>query len=101
MNEHQPYTLATASIDEEGTRLSISFNTPDLSVTVLNADHERPFLNLANRQACVSITTTGAGPVTAQDLTLARELFNAAARYLSECERLHTGRSPDCHEIPA
>ncbi|GLW07877.1 hypothetical protein Misp01_30070 [Microtetraspora sp. NBRC 13810] len=59
MNDHRPYTLATASIDKKGTRLSIPFNTPDLSVTVLNADYERPFLNLANHQARVSTTTGG------------------------------------------
>ncbi|MBE3012292.1 hypothetical protein IL992_24315 [Microbispora sp. NEAU-D428] len=37
----------------------------------------------------MTVSTTGAGPVSAEDLDIAREIFNAAARYLADCERLH------------
>ncbi|MFF5206622.1 hypothetical protein [Streptosporangium sp. NPDC000396] len=93
MNEYRPYTHASASIDENGTRLSVSFNTPDVSVKVLGAQRERPFLSLSTAEAWVSISTTGGGPVTERDVTLAREIFNAAARYLADCERLHAAQA--------
>ncbi|MGC5015225.1 hypothetical protein ACLQ2R_31070 [Streptosporangium sp. DT93] len=93
MKEHRPYTRAVVSVDENGTRLDTSFRTPHLSVMALGADGERPFLHLSSREAQVIISTTGGGPVTAQDLTLARQIADAAARYLTYCELLHTGQS--------
>ncbi|MFF4623675.1 hypothetical protein [Nonomuraea jabiensis] len=39
------------------------------------------------------MTVSTSGPVTDNDLTVAREIFNAAARYLADCERLHSGES--------
>ncbi len=50
----------------------------------------RPYLVLESDEADVTVSTTGAGPVTADDLDIARQIFNAAARYLADCERLHT-----------
>ncbi|MBB2914812.1 hypothetical protein FHS43_006124 [Streptosporangium becharense] len=93
MTEPVPYTFVTASIDEAGTRLGISFRTSDLAVSVLGADRHRPTLDISGLQARVSISTTGGGPVTDQDLTLARQLADAAARYLAVCERLHADQS--------
>ncbi|MBB2908765.1 hypothetical protein FHS43_000011 [Streptosporangium becharense] len=95
MTEPAPYTFVTASIDEAGTRLGISFRTADLAVSVLGADRHRPVLDISGLQARVSISTTGGGPVTAQDLTLARQLADAATRYLTACERLHTDQVTD------
>ena len=96
MSEHLPYTTSPlATLDEDGTRLGVSFHTPDLSVSCAGLPSERPFLEPSSREAQVSISTTGGGPVTEQDVTLAREIFNAAARYLADCERLHTEQSTD------
>ncbi|MEV4375462.1 hypothetical protein [Streptosporangium sp. NPDC049644] len=93
MSEHQPYTRASISLDADGTRLDISFRTPDLSVMALGAKSGRPFLNLSTAQAQVVISTTGGGPVTERDVTLARQLADATTRYLADCERLHTEQS--------
>ncbi|WP_326819685.1 hypothetical protein [Streptosporangium sp. NBC_01756] len=98
MREHLPYTRAVVTLDEDGTRLDTSFRTPYLSVTVLGADDGRPFLHLSSREAQVVITTTGGGPVTGRDVTLARQIAEAAARYLADCERLHTEQSINPHQ---
>ena len=47
------------------------------------------------------ISTTGGGPVTEQDVTLARQLADAAARYLADCERLHTEQSTNPDQDPS
>ncbi|WP_433250470.1 hypothetical protein ACQPYK_04210 [Streptosporangium sp. CA-135522] len=93
MSEHLPYTIASVSLDEDGTRLSISFNTPEVLVTALGAQRERPFLSLSTTEANVTITTTGSGPVTERDVTLARKIADAAARYLADCEQLHAAQA--------
>ena len=54
----------------------------------------RPFLHLSSPEAQVVISTTGGGPVTDQDVTLARQIADAATRYLADCERIHAERSP-------
>ncbi|WP_433498918.1 hypothetical protein ACQP1K_00720 [Sphaerimonospora sp. CA-214678] len=41
----------------------------------------------------MSISTTGSGAVTSTDLEIARQLFNAAASYLADRERLHATQS--------
>ncbi|MER7506699.1 hypothetical protein AB0L05_41815 [Nonomuraea pusilla] len=93
MSEHKPYTYVTTAIDQYGTRLGISFHTPDLWITVLGIDRQRPVLSVISGEAQMSICTTGGGPVTEQDVTLARQLADAAASYLAECERLHSART--------
>ncbi|GAA2875320.1 hypothetical protein GCM10010517_36180 [Streptosporangium fragile] len=94
MNEHTPYTHVTAAIDEGITRLNVSFRTPYLRVMVLNVGDRRPVLGLYGSEGEVSISTTGGGPVTERDVTLARELADATARYLADCERLHADQTP-------
>ncbi|MEV6866789.1 hypothetical protein AB0M44_38055 [Streptosporangium subroseum] len=106
MREHTPYTRAVVTLDEDGTRLDTAFRTPYLSVSALGADGGRPFLHLSSREAQVVISTTGGGPVTEQDVTLARQIADAAARYLADCERLHaqqpvTPALPGLEEIAA
>ncbi|MFF3440824.1 hypothetical protein [Streptosporangium sp. NPDC002721] len=98
MREHLPYTRAAVTLDDDGTRLDTSFRTPHLSVTVLGTDGGRPFLHLSSREAQVVISTTGGGPVTERDVTLARQIADAAARYLADCERLHTDQSTNPHQ---
>ncbi|WP_371781250.1 hypothetical protein [Streptosporangium subroseum] len=93
MKEHLPYTRAVVTLDEDGTRLDTSFRTPYLSVSALGAEGERPFLHLSSREAQVVISTTGGGPVTEQDVTLARQIAEAATRYLADCERIHLEQS--------
>ncbi|MEU8386279.1 hypothetical protein [Streptosporangium sp. NPDC048865] len=93
MSEHIPYTHASVSIDEDGTRLDVSFYTPDVSARALGGGRDRPFLTLSSREAHVTVSTTGAGPVTEQDVNLARQIADAAARYLADCERLHADQA--------
>ncbi|MEU8200601.1 hypothetical protein [Streptosporangium sp. NPDC049046] len=90
MSEHKPYTYVTASIHEGLTRFDVSFCTSDMSAKAFGGDGERPFLTLSSAEAQMTVTTTGGGPVTERDVTLAREIFAASARYLADCERLHT-----------
>ncbi|SNT62870.1 hypothetical protein SAMN05216276_109417 [Streptosporangium subroseum] len=93
MKEHLPYTRAVVTLDEDGTRLDTSFRTPHLSVMALGAEGGRPFLHLYSPEAQVVISTTGGGPVTEQDVTLARQIADAATRYLADCERIHIEQS--------
>ncbi|MEO3811943.1 hypothetical protein ABGB17_23340 [Sphaerisporangium sp. B11E5] len=89
--KHDPYTYITVAVEpEHDPRVSVSFRTADLHVSALVVSETRPHLFLETPQGLVSISTTGAGPVTAGDLSVAHELFQAAARYLADCERLHT-----------
>ncbi|WP_440082707.1 hypothetical protein [Streptosporangium sp. LJ11] len=99
MREHLPYTRAVVTLDEDGTRLDTSFRTPHLSVMALVADGGRPFLHLSSREAQVIVSTTGGGPVTEQDVMLARQIADVAARYLADCERLHTEQSTNPHQV--
>ncbi|MER5645378.1 hypothetical protein [Streptosporangium sp. NPDC002524] len=95
MSEHKPYTYVTASIHEGVTRFDVSFCTSEMSAKAFGGDGERPFLALSSTEAHMTVTTTGGGPVTEQDVTLAREIFTASARYLANCERLHAEQPPD------
>ncbi|MBB2909353.1 hypothetical protein FHS43_000599 [Streptosporangium becharense] len=99
MSEHLPYTRAVVTLDEDGTRLDTSFRTPYLSVMALGADGGRPFLHLSSREAQVVVSTTGGGPVTERDVALARRIAEAAARYLADCERLHTEQSANPQQV--
>ncbi|MFC7384733.1 hypothetical protein [Sphaerisporangium rhizosphaerae] len=94
-NQREPYTHLRASIDDGTTRLDLSFYTPELAVTVFCVDQQRACLDISSREGQVSISSTGGGSVTEADIGLARELAHAAARYLSECERLYARRHMD------
>ncbi|MFJ2028210.1 hypothetical protein [Streptosporangium sp. NPDC087985] len=105
MSARKPYTYITAVLRNGELRLDVAFNTPEVAVLAAVTDNRRPFLDLATPEAQVSISTTGAGPVTAQDLTFARDLADAAALYLADCERLHAEQAngptlPGLDEIP-
>ncbi|WP_049558934.1 hypothetical protein [Nonomuraea sp. SBT364] len=91
MNEHRPYTYLTCSLRPESTpHLGVSFYTPDLRVRAgILLSNPRPYLEFSSPEAHVHISTTGAGPISDADLSLARDIFNAAARYLADCECLH------------
>lgn len=88
----KPYTYVTLSMrPDSAPHLGISFHTPGLRVSSgILLSNPRPYLELSSHEANVHISTTAAGPVTDADLATAREIFNAAARYLADCERLHT-----------
>ncbi|SDQ77681.1 hypothetical protein [Thermostaphylospora chromogena] len=91
-----PYTYVTVSIrPAEPSRVWVSFCTPELDARAGVLESGRPFLDISSTAAGVTISTTGAGPVTAADLETARQIFNAAARYLADCERLHTTQATD------
>ncbi|NRQ36291.1 hypothetical protein HII36_31320 [Nonomuraea sp. NN258] len=89
----QPYTHVTLSLEpDKRPRVNVSFHTHKIHLYNLLIG-DRPALDLTTSEASVSISTSGAGPVTEQDLTLAHQLFNAAARYLADCQRLHSAQS--------
>lgn len=93
----RPYTYVTLSLRPEATpHVGVSFHTPGLKVRAgLLLNSPRPYLELYSTEANVHISTTGAGPVTDADLATAREIFNAAARYLADCEQLHAEQSAE------
>ncbi|GAA2214164.1 hypothetical protein GCM10009850_096280 [Nonomuraea monospora] len=95
MSEHRPYTYVTLSLQPDtAPHVGVSFHTPRLKVRAgILLSNPRPYLDFASHEANVHISTTGAGTVTDADLTLAREIFNAAARYLADCEQLHAEQS--------
>ncbi|GAA5085618.1 hypothetical protein HNP84_008609 [Thermocatellispora tengchongensis] len=97
MSDHKPYTYVTVSLaPDKAPRVSVAFHTPDVDVHAWVLNGRRPCLDLNTREANVSISTTGGGDgVTEQDLALAREIFSAAARYLADCERLHSQTSAE------
>lgn len=107
IDEHHPYTHMSASVDEDTIHLAVSFHTADLGVMVLGVGGKRPTLGFYSAEGEVKISTTGAGPVTARDVLLAREIVSAATYYLAECERLHTAQatvpasSPNRDDDPA
>jgi len=86
----QPYTYITLTMPaDESPRLGVSFHTSALWVRSGVLPNERPYLEFVTTEANVSISSTGLGPVTEADLATAHEIFNGAAHYLAECERLH------------
>ncbi|GGO62587.1 hypothetical protein [Nonomuraea cavernae] len=94
MSDLDPYTYVTLSMRPgSAPRLGVSFHTAELRVRAGMLDTPRPFLEFCSGEAEVSISTTGGGPVCDSDVATAREIFNAAARYLADCERLHIEQS--------
>ncbi|MER6950262.1 hypothetical protein ABT294_40215 [Nonomuraea sp. NPDC000554] len=89
-----PYTYVTLTMTPDAApRLGVSFHTADLCIRAGVLDKPRPYLEISSTEADVAISTTGADHVTEADLCTARQLFNAAARYLADCERLHFEQS--------
>lgn len=85
-----PYTYVTMSIEPgSAPRIGVSFRTGELRANTYVIEDTRPCLVLDGGEAHVWVSTIGAGAVTDHDVTLAREIFNAASRYLADCERLH------------
>ncbi|MEU8321006.1 hypothetical protein AB0C33_21850 [Nonomuraea sp. NPDC048881] len=85
-----PYTYVTVSLaPDETPRLDVSFHTSEVRVHARVIDERRPYLTFSTPETQVSFSATGLGPVTDADLTLAREIYRAAAQYLADCERLH------------
>ncbi|MEV6158330.1 hypothetical protein AB0L53_49155 [Nonomuraea sp. NPDC052129] len=84
-----PYTYVTVSMRPgEPSRVGVYFNSVELRARAWLGDGSKPCFDLDTPDA--SVTVSPAGPVTDQDLTVAQEIFNAAARYLADCERLHS-----------
>ncbi len=91
--ERDPYTYVAMSLDPGAPAyLAVSFYTPDLRVGASVLDSGRPYLSILSREADITVSTSGAGPVTTADVDIARQLFNATARYLADCEHLHSGQ---------
>ncbi|GIH62216.1 hypothetical protein [Microbispora siamensis] len=87
---HGPYTHVSMSINPgQRPRIGISFYASLTRARARVLESGRPYLVLESDEADVTVSTTGAGPVTPEDLEVARQIFNAAARYLADSERLH------------
>ncbi|MEV4891515.1 hypothetical protein AB0K48_19240 [Nonomuraea sp. NPDC055795] len=87
------YTYVTLVMHEgRAPSLEVSFHTSDLRISSSVISDERPYLAISTPEGGVSISTTGAGPVTDADLATARMLAHSAAQYLADCERLHAIR---------
>ncbi|MEU4232817.1 hypothetical protein AB0F17_51720 [Nonomuraea sp. NPDC026600] len=86
----KPYTYVTLSIDDDrDPRIGVSFHTSALQASTLIVGNERPCLFLDTHEAQVSVSPSGEGSITEKDIATARAIFNAAAQYLADCERLH------------
>lgn len=86
-----PYSTITLTLREDGgTRVDLSFHTTVRARALIVKVDDRPFLSLESEEAQISVSTCGGGLVTDKDVAVAREIFNAAARYLADCERLNT-----------
>lgn len=95
-----PYTYLTIAItSDERPQVRVAFYTPGLRADVRTLESGRPYLVLESDEAYVSISTTGAGPATASDVETARRIFEAAARYLAECERMHAEQSANSGQL--
>ncbi|MEU5867125.1 hypothetical protein ABZ815_38540 [Nonomuraea sp. NPDC047529] len=103
MSERKPYTYVTLSMDTDSApHVGVSFHTSRLKARAgLLLSNPRPYLDFASPEANVHISTTGAGPVTDADLSTAREIFTAAARYLADCEQLHSEQADKDATHPA
>ncbi|MEU8358220.1 hypothetical protein AB0C27_19595 [Nonomuraea sp. NPDC048882] len=87
-----PYTYVTVSMrPDQPSRFSVAFCSVELRARAWLGENGKPCFDLNASDASVTVST--AGPVTDDDLTVAREIFNAAAQYLADCERLHSGQS--------
>ncbi|MEQ4720169.1 hypothetical protein [Nonomuraea sp. B19D2] len=85
-----PYAYVTLMMQPgEPTHLDVTFYASDLRVRSSVINERRPYLSITSPDAKVAVSTTGGGPVTDADLATAREIFNAAAQYLADCERFH------------
>ncbi|MGW0192085.1 hypothetical protein [Nonomuraea sp. NPDC003201] len=92
----EPYTYVSMSLHgRDRAQLNVSFHTPRIRLENLVIQGTRPLLSMSTPEADVSISTTGGGPVTDQDLAVARALLDAATCYLADCERLHAIESSD------
>lgn len=89
---HYAYLSLTLRPDEPNS-VDVSFHTADLWIRTSVIKDVRPYLSIGTPEATVTISTTGAGPVTDADLATARQLAHTAARYLADCERLHASQA--------
>jgi hypothetical protein len=85
-----PYTYVTVSLTPgQSPDVNVSFHDSAMWVRACVVGGVRPYLTVSTDRANVSISTVGGGPVTDADVSSARQIFNAAATYLADCERLH------------
>ncbi|GAA1018656.1 hypothetical protein Aple_065870 [Acrocarpospora pleiomorpha] len=90
---HTQCTSVTVSMrPDEQPHVAVHFTSPDLEVRALLVNDQRPLLWFASREADIYLSTSADVAVTDRDLSLARELFTAASRYLADCERIHTNQ---------
>ncbi|MGH3201981.1 MAG: hypothetical protein ACRDOA_07135 [Streptosporangiaceae bacterium] len=85
---------ATAEVrfDQDGQVVVQSYLRLTASTTIVCCtypDHA-PILSIQDGRADITITNPGRGEVTADDVTLGRQLAEAVARYAAELERLAT-----------
>jgi hypothetical protein len=95
-----PYTYVTVSLSPGApTNVGISFYSPEVRARASVLDSGRPYLGISSSSVDVTISTIAAGPVTPRDVEIARQVFQAASRYLAECERLVEQQPADSDQI--
>jgi hypothetical protein len=100
---HDSYTYVTVIVEPGASpRVNLSYYTGDLDISASVIKDIRPYLSLHSPEGAVTISTSGAGPVTDRDVKVARQLVEAATRYLADCERLRDQiDQADTHETAA
>jgi hypothetical protein len=89
-NRNQSTSVTVSMRPDEQPHVTVHFTSPDLHARGLLVNDQRPLLWLSTSEADIYLSTAADVAVTDRDLSLARELFTAASRYLADCERLHT-----------
>ncbi|MBB5776772.1 hypothetical protein [Nonomuraea jabiensis] len=90
MNTGYSYTVIRVQPDVE-THIGVSIY-PDALAEVKYfpaKDNSHAFINITHGVADVTIGTTNNAEITNEHITFARQLLDAAAAFLADCERLH------------
>lgn len=80
--------------------VGIAFYSPDVRASAWVLESGRPYFAISSPSVDVTISTTAAGPVTPRDVEIARQIAQAASRYLAECERLIEQQPADSGQLP-
>ncbi|WP_432869278.1 hypothetical protein [Microbispora rosea] len=95
-----PYTYVTLSLSPGApTNVGISFYSPELRARSSMLNSGRPYLAINSNSVDVTVSTTAAGPVTPRDVEIARQISQAASRYLADCERLVNQQPADSDQL--
>ncbi|WP_405088306.1 hypothetical protein [Microbispora sp. NBC_01389] len=84
-----PYTYVTLSLNPGApANVGISLYSTEVRAQASVLDSGRPYFAITSSNVDVTVSTIAAGPATPRDVEIARQIFQAASRYLADCERL-------------